>query len=70
MWDVADLIRICLSRIKKLHQRLLFVKKRKLPDDNEATKSNIDEIKKQMSEMLELLKSYKSEQTESINKLS
>lgn len=44
--------------------------RRKLPDDNEATKSDIAEIKKQMSEMLELLKSSKIEQTESINNLS
>lgn len=44
--------------------------KRKLPDDNEAIKSDIAEIKKQMFEMMELLKSSKNEQTESINKLS
>lgn len=44
--------------------------KRKLPDDNEAIKSDIAEIKKQMSEMMDLLKSSKNEQTESINRLS
>ncbi|KAJ8722613.1 hypothetical protein PYW07_003793 [Mythimna separata] len=44
--------------------------RRKSPDNKKATKSNIAEIKEQMSEMMELLKSSKIEQAESINKLS
>lgn len=55
---------------KETTPQITLRNKRKLLDDNEATKSDIAEIKKQMSEMLELLKSSKNEQTESINKLS
>ncbi|CAF4921232.1 unnamed protein product [Pieris macdunnoughi] len=55
---------------KEAKSQITLRNKRKLPDDNEVIKSDIAEIKRQMSEMLDLLKSSKSEQTESINKLS
>ncbi|KAJ8724547.1 hypothetical protein PYW08_016021 [Mythimna loreyi] len=44
--------------------------KRKSTEDMKATKSDIAEIKEQMSEILELIKSSKNEQAQNISKLS